>query len=82
MCSSDLEDVLAVCDRRAEGEGVMDDPDDVARQSLLTHAAMKLRSPERADLWMRSALPFLGGRKPRDVCVEKGGLERCKRLLK
>ena len=56
--------------------------EDTARQSLLTHAAMKLKSPERAALWMRSALPALGRRRPVDVCVEDGGMELCKAALK
>ena len=61
---------------------MMEDPDGAARHSMLTHAAIRLKSPEKAELWMRSRIPALGGRRPLDVCVEEGGLERCKRLLR
>lgn len=75
--------MLVVRDGNApEGRAVNEQRQDEARQSLTTHATMKLKSAEKAELWMRSRLPALGGRRPLDVCVEDGGMERCRGLLR
>lgn len=53
-----------------------------ARTILASSATVKLGSGERAELWMRSKNPKLGMRTPNDVCVEKGGYDRCLAVLK
>ena len=48
----------------------------------LQKAALAFHGEERAQLWMRSAHPGLSGKRPEDVAVDEGGLERCLKLLR
>jgi uncharacterized protein (DUF2384 family) len=53
-----------------------------ARETLLRAALIKLRSKDKALLWVDSTHPKLGNRSPQEVCFEPGGLERCRGLLR
>lgn len=53
-----------------------------ARQRLMSLALRKLKSTERAELWVRSRHPRLGMKAPRDACLLPGGLAQCAAVLR
>lgn len=53
----------------------------ITRESVLRAATAKLKSREKADLWMTTNNPKAGGR-PFDVCVQPGGIDMCKAALR
>ena len=50
------------------------------RENVRAAAIAALRDTDRAEVWVRSKHPILGG-SPWNVCLENGGLARCLKLL-
>lgn len=51
-------------------------------QETLHGEALCYRGAEWADFWMDAKNSVLENQRPRDVCVDKAGLERCREALK
>lgn len=51
------------------------------RDSVLRVAIAKFKDREKADLWMNTSNPRVGG-KPMEVCVTQNGIEICKAALR
>ena len=51
-------------------------------RAFLSVEAVRYFGDEQGGLWMRSAHPKLGGKRPQDICLTPDGMARCQALLK
>jgi hypothetical protein len=68
------------------------DQDEKARRAVTAHTWLEKLRPialrafqnneEKANLWLGSGNPKLGGKRPRDYCVDKATFSECEQLLK
>lgn len=51
-------------------------------RAILSAEVVRYFGDEQGGLWMRSAHPKLGGKRPQDICLTPDGMARCQALLK
>ncbi|WP_170253486.1 MULTISPECIES: antitoxin Xre/MbcA/ParS toxin-binding domain-containing protein [Alphaproteobacteria] len=51
------------------------------QMELTEYAHRFFRSPERAELWLKSSHPSLGSRRPIDVCLDERSMKLCVQAL-
>lgn len=83
--SMDFSDFEVWCDEKLRRESValqsIETAHRVTREQVLRAALAKLKDRDKANLWMTTTNPKIGG-KPFDICVTPNGLDLCKGALR